>query len=49
MSGSLLDESKYLGNLKYKVWESMQAVAPYSKSLFNVQKDTDKNSLKFNL
>ncbi|KAL1278677.1 hypothetical protein QQF64_025350 [Cirrhinus molitorella] len=30
MSGSLLDESKHLGNLKYKVWEKMQAVAPYS-------------------
>ncbi|XP_042575747.1 zinc-binding protein A33-like [Cyprinus carpio] len=30
MSGSLLNESKHLGNLKYKVWEKMQAVAPYS-------------------
>jgi len=37
MSGSLLDESKYLGNLKYKVWENMQAVAPYSKYLFKVK------------
>ncbi|KTG02961.1 hypothetical protein cypCar_00031926 [Cyprinus carpio] len=30
MSGSLLDESKHLGNVKYKVWEKMKAVAPYS-------------------
>ncbi|XP_016150743.1 zinc-binding protein A33-like [Sinocyclocheilus grahami] len=30
VSGSLLNESKHLGNLKYKVWEKMQAVAPYS-------------------
>nr|XP_055042122.1 nuclear factor 7, brain [Misgurnus anguillicaudatus] len=30
MSGSLLDESKYLGNLKFKVWEKMLAAAPYS-------------------
>ncbi|XP_067278991.1 nuclear factor 7, brain [Pseudorasbora parva] len=30
VSKSLLDEAKYLGNLKYKVWESMQTVAPYS-------------------
>lgn len=30
MSGSLLNESNHLGNLKYKVWEKMQAVAPYS-------------------
>ncbi len=39
MSGSFLNESKHLGNLKYKVWEKMQAVAPYSKHLFNVQKE----------
>lgn len=30
MSGTLLDESKYLGNLKFKVWEKMLAAAPYS-------------------
>ncbi|XP_043090809.1 nuclear factor 7, brain [Puntigrus tetrazona] len=30
LSGSLLNESKHLGNLKYKVWEKMQTVAPYS-------------------
>ncbi|XP_026074708.1 zinc-binding protein A33-like [Carassius auratus] len=30
MSASLLDESKHLGNVKYKVWEKMKAVAPYS-------------------
>ncbi|XP_056607658.1 zinc-binding protein A33 [Triplophysa dalaica] len=30
MSGSLLDESKFLGNLKYNVWVKMQTVAPYS-------------------
>lgn len=30
MSGCLMDESKYLGNLKYKVWEKMQTIAPYS-------------------
>lgn len=39
MSGSLLNESKHLGNLKYKVWEKMLAVAPYSKYLFAVQKE----------
>ncbi|XP_051570975.1 E3 ubiquitin-protein ligase TRIM35-like isoform X3 [Myxocyprinus asiaticus] len=30
VSGSLLDEPKYLGNLKYKVWQKMQAVAKYT-------------------
>ncbi|XP_051570972.1 zinc-binding protein A33-like isoform X1 [Myxocyprinus asiaticus] len=30
VSGSLLDEPKYLGNLKYKVWQKMQAVAKYN-------------------
>lgn len=33
MSGTLLDESKFLGNLKYNVWEKMKTVAPYSKFL----------------
>ncbi|XP_051572440.1 nuclear factor 7, brain-like [Myxocyprinus asiaticus] len=30
LSRFLLDEPKYLGNLKYKVWEKMQEVAPYN-------------------
>lgn len=31
VTGSLLDIAKYLGSLKFKVWERMKDVITYSK------------------
>lgn len=46
MSGLLIDVSKYLGNLKYKVWEKMLDHIDYSEYTYLLfSSDAEPNSV----